>query len=135
MAQDLKTLVEPNVYECSNENTQISYFTSAIDGAPRFSYKGPKGDRDFSGDEIRTLDSELGTEVTVTLEDIADLRVLTFTLLVPEMWVAPGTGLELKTIGIYVVKAQSLDSRIGAPAARESYGYVPLVGEGRLVES
>lgn len=135
MAQDLKTLVEPNVYELSNEKTQVSYFTSGVDGAPRFSYKGPKGSREFSGDEVRVQDSELGTEVTVTLEDIADMHVLTFTLLVPELWIAPGSGLEVKTIGVYVVREQPLESKIGMPAARERYGFAPLVGEGRLVES
>lgn len=133
MAQDLKTLVEPNVYELSNDNTQISYSTS--DGARSFSYNGPKGEKSFSGDEIRTQDTALGTEVTVTLEDIADMHVLTFTLLVPEMWIAPETGLELKTVGIYVVKEEPLESKIGMPAAREGYGYAPLVGEARLVES
>jgi hypothetical protein len=135
MAQDLKTLVEPNVYEVSNENTQVSYSTTSVDGTARFSYKGPKGDKAFSGDEIRTQDTELGTEVTVTLEDIADLHVLTFTLLVPEMWLAPDSGLELRTVGVYVVKEQPLESKIGMPAAREGYGYAPLVGEARLVES
>ncbi len=93
MTQDLKTLVEPNTYEVSGDGTQISYSTSGIDGSPSFSYRGPKGDdQTFSGDDIQTLDTALGTEVTVTVADVADLHVIALTLVTPEMWIAPGSG-------------------------------------------
>jgi len=36
MAQDLKTLVEPNIYEVSGEGARISYSTSSSGGSPRF---------------------------------------------------------------------------------------------------
>lgn len=135
MAQDLKTLVEPNIYEVSGEGTQISYSTSSIDGSPRFSYHGPKGaDQTFAGDEIEALDTALGTEVTVTLEDVADLHVITVTLLIPEMWVAPGSGLGFRTIAIYVSKEEPFTGKIGLPAVREQYATVNLEGEGKLVE-
>jgi hypothetical protein len=135
MAQ--KTLVAPNIYEVSGENTQITYSTTSADGSPQLSYTGPKGEKaeySFSGDEIETLESALGTEVTVTLDDIADLHVITLTLLLPEMWVAPGAGQKFKTIAIYATKEEPITARIGFPAAREIYGTVELEGEGKLVE-
>lgn len=132
MAQ--KTLVAPNIYEVSGEDTQITYSTTSIDGSPRFSYDGPKGEYSFSGDEIRTLDSELGTEVTVTLEDVADLHLVTLTLLLPEMWVAPRTGQEFRTIAIYTTKEEPVTYKAGLPAVREIYATVNLSGEGKLVE-
>jgi hypothetical protein len=135
MAQDLKTLVEPNIYELSGEGMQISYSTSGIEGSPSFSYRGPKGDdQTFSGDEIETLDTALGTEVTVTVADVADLHVITLTLVIPEMWVAPGSGLEFKTIAIYVTREEPFTGKIGLPAAREQFATVNLEGEGKLVE-
>jgi hypothetical protein len=132
MAQ--KTLVAPNIYEVSGENTQITYSTTSVDGSPQFSYSGPKGEHSFSGDEIRTFDTDLGTEVTVTLEDVADLHVVTLTLLLPEMWVAPHAGQEFRTIGIYTTKEEPITARIGLPAARETYATVKLAGEGKLVD-
>jgi hypothetical protein len=135
MAQDLKTLVEPNTYSVSGDGTEITYSTSSIDGSPGLSYTGPKGEMTFSGDEIQTLDTELGTEVTVTLEDIADLHVMTLTLRIPEMWVAPGSGLAFRTMAILVTKEEPVTGKIGVPAAREQYASVDLEGEGTLRES
>lgn len=133
MAQDLKTLVEPNTYSVSGDGTEISYSTSSIDGSPRFSYTGPRGEMTFSGDEIETLDTELGTEVTVTLQDIADLHVMTLTLLIPEMWVAPGSGLAFRTMAMLVTKEEPFTGKIGLPAVREQYASVDLEGEGKLI--
>jgi hypothetical protein len=129
------TLVEPNQYELAGEDTRISYSTSGIDGTPKLSYAGPRGEYSFSGDEIRTLESELGTEVSATLEDIADLHFITLTVLIPEMWVAPRAGQEVRTIAIVTTKEEPITEKIGMPAAREQYAVVRLDGEGRLVES
>lgn len=135
MAQDLKTLVEPNTYEVSGEGTRINYSTSGIDGSPSFSYSGPKGDdQTFSGDDIQTLDTALGTEVTVTVADVADLHVITLTLVIPEMWIAPGSGLAFKTMAVYVTREEPFTGKIGMPAAREQFVTLNLEGEGKLVE-
>jgi hypothetical protein len=93
------------VYEVSGDVTQISYSTSGIDGSPSCSYRGPKGDDQlFSGDDIQTLDTALGTEVTMTVADVADLQVITLTLVIPEMWIARGSGLAFKTMAVYVTR-------------------------------
>lgn len=132
MAQDLKTLVAPNSDEVGGEGTQISYSTSRIDGSPRFSHRGPKdADQTFAGDEIELLDTALGTEVTVTVDDVADLHVIAVTLLIPEMWVAPGSGLAFRTIAIYVAEEEPLTGKIGLPAAREQFATVNLRRRGQ----
>jgi hypothetical protein len=129
------TLVEPNQYELSGDDTSITYSMSGVDGKPTLTYSGARGEHNFAGDEIRTLDSDLGTEVSVTLEDIADLHLITLTLLIPEMWIAPRAGEEVRTIAILTTKEEPLTEKIGMPAAREQYAVVRLDGEGRLVES
>jgi hypothetical protein len=134
MAQDLKSLVEPNTYELSGDNTQITYSTTGVDGQPTFSYSGKKGEHSYSGDEIQTLDSALGTEVTVTLEDVADLHVITLTLLIPEMWIAPHAGMEVRTLAIFTTKEEPITAPVGLPAVREQYDVVTLDGEGKLVD-
>jgi hypothetical protein len=132
MAQ--QTLVEPNLYELAGDGTQITYSTSSIDGSPQLSYTGTKGEHSFSGDEIRTLRSELGTEVSATLEDVADLHVVTVTVLLPEMWVAERAGQEVRTMAILTTKEEPLTAEIGMPAVREQYAVVPVHGEGRRVD-
>lgn len=135
MAQDLKTLVAPNTYEVSGDGTQISYSTSGINGSPSFFYRGPAGDdQTFSGDEIETLDTALGTEVTVTVADVADVHVITLTLVIPEMWIAPGSGLAFRTMAVYVTREEPFTGKVGLPAARERFTTVNLEGEGKLVE-
>jgi len=117
------------------DGTQISHSTSGIDGSPNFSYRGPKGDdQPFSGDDIQTLDTALGTDVTVTVADVADLHVITLTLVIPEMWIARGSGLAFKTMAVYVAREEPFTGKIGVPAAREQFVTVNLEGEGKLVE-
>jgi hypothetical protein len=134
MAQDMKTLVEPNTYELSGDNTKIAYSTTGADGQPTFSYSGAKGEHSYSGDEIQTFDTALGTEVTVTLEDVADLHLVTLTLLIPEMWVAPHAGIEVRTLAIFTDKEEPITAPVGLPAVREQYDVVRLDGEGKLVD-
>ncbi len=120
----------------SGNGTEISYSTSGVDGSPTFSDRGPKGDgQTFSGDDIQTLDTALGTEVTVTVADVADLHVITLTLVIPEMWIAPGSGLTFKTRAVYVTRERPFTGRLGRPAAREHFATVNLEGEGKLVEA
>jgi hypothetical protein len=63
-----------NLFELSCDGTQITFSTSSFAGPPQFSYSGPEGNPRFSGDDIDTLASALGTEVTVTLETVPDLH-------------------------------------------------------------
>jgi hypothetical protein len=61
--------------------------------------------------------------------------VITLTVLIPQMWVAPHAGQEVRTVAIVTTKEEPITERIGMPAAREQYAVVRLDGEGRLVES
>lgn len=39
-----QALDEPNLFELSDQYTQITYSTTSITGRPQFSYAGPQGD-------------------------------------------------------------------------------------------
>ena len=56
-----------NKFELSGNGTTISYSSTGPGGKPSLSYKDGKFNMQFSGDQIRTEDSELGELVTVTL--------------------------------------------------------------------
>ena len=59
----------------------ISYTTTSIAGKPIFNFTDSEGTRNFTGDEIRTQNTEIGTMVTVTLKLTVDTGNTTLTLL------------------------------------------------------
>jgi hypothetical protein len=63
------------------------------------------------------------------------MHILTLTLLVPEMWIAPGAGQDFTTIAIVTNKDEPLTGRIGFAAEREVYVPIELKGEGKLIEA
>ena len=62
---------QANLFELSCGGIDVTYSTSSFAGPPQLSYSGPEGELTFSGSEIETLPSALGTEVTVTLDTVA----------------------------------------------------------------
>lgn len=70
----------------------------------------------------------------MTVADVADLHVIALTLVIPEMWIARGSGLAFKTMAVYVTREEQFTGKIGLPAAREQFVTVNLEGEDKLVE-
>ena len=77
------TDIAPNLYNLHGPNISVSYITAGIDGKPRFSYHDSSRTLQFTGDQIRTAPTEIGTLVTVTLHMTVDTGSTSFTLLVP----------------------------------------------------
>ena len=77
------TAIAPNLYNLHGPNITVSYVTAGIDGKPRFSYHDSIRTLQFTGDQIRTAPTEIGTLVTVTLQMTVDTGSTSFTLLVP----------------------------------------------------
>ncbi len=120
-----------NLYELSRGDTQVTYSTTGIDGRSQLSYSGPKGELGFAGKEIGVAASALGTEVTVTLESVPDLHVLTLTVLIPDVRVERGAEQPLKTAAIYTANFSAIG---GPPAVGQSYEVVMLDGVARAVD-
>ena len=76
-------LSTPNLYQLHGHHLHITYSTSSIDGKPRFQYHDPFQTLQFSGDEIRTIASEIGTLVTVTIRLTVDSGSTSSTLSCP----------------------------------------------------
>ena len=123
----------PNLFELSSsyDDTQITYSTSSFAGPPQFSYSGPKGDHSFAGDEIASLQSALGTEVTVTLEAVPDLQTVTLTLVLPDIAIAFGEEQAFPTIGIFTTTATTIAGP--PPGAAQTYEVIALDGVAKLV--
>jgi hypothetical protein len=122
---------EPNLFELSYGDVQITFSTSSFAGPPQFSHSGPRGQHTFSGEEIRTLESELGTEVTVTLESIPDLRTVTLTLVLPAFRLPAENESAFQTVAVFTTVSTTIAGP--PPGADRTYEVVQLDGVARLV--
>ena len=120
----------PNLFQISCEDTQITYSTSSFAGPPHFSYSGPKGEDSFSGEEIQSLGSALGTEHTVMLEAVPDLH--TVTVVLPDIRLSSGEEQSFHALGILTTNETTI---AGPPAgAAQTYEVITLDGVAKLVE-
>jgi hypothetical protein len=127
-----QALDEPNLFELAGEYTQISYSTTSITGRPQFSYTGPQGDTRAEGDEIQTLRTALGTEVTVEIVSEPDRRTVTLTLLLPEIRIARGEELAFGSVAVFTT---TLTTIAGPPAGVvQTYEVLTLEGVAKLVD-
>ncbi|ABB75637.1 hypothetical protein SAMN05216403_1311 [Nitrosospira multiformis ATCC 25196] len=90
----------PNLYQLSGKNLNITYSTSGIDGKPHFSYQDLQQTLDFTGDEIRSVETEIGTLVSVTIRMTVDTGGTTFSLLLPRIHIPGEQTVPVQTIGI-----------------------------------
>lgn len=91
-------LVDANQFDIVGP-IHISYSRSSIAGVPLLSYQDAELDLNFQGEEIVCIPTPVGDLVIVTLENLADAFVRTFTLIVPSVRVSPGGSADLATIG------------------------------------
>lgn len=106
---------EPNRFELRLGGTTIVYTTSSIAGPPQLSYDNGGETRNFSGDEIETEETGLGTLVTVTLRFIADLQKDTLSLLLPEIHLPASGSSDFTAIVLWTTHRTS----IGGPGPVE----------------
>ena len=94
---------QPNLFELSGHGVQVTYSTTGIDGHPHFNYSGSYGHHEnlaFSGSEIRTQQSELGTLVSVTLIRTVNAGDTVLTLLLPSIRLTGETARPIETLAI-----------------------------------
>ena len=117
--------LQANLFELSGDGVQITYSTSSFQGSPQFRYN----DRTFTGNEIRTQASELGTEVSVTLQvRLADVGGTVLTLLIPEVILGEASAQSFQTLAILIERAEMV-----RPGTQLSYRVLPLQGTAKLV--
>lgn len=67
---------QPNLYKVSGQDVHIVYSTTSLSGESRLYYRDKQLSLRFAGDEIRVLATEIGQQITVTLEVVPDSKVL-----------------------------------------------------------
>lgn len=128
---------QPNLFTLSSKQIQITYSTSSIRGTPQLSYRDEQRSATFSGDEIRTLDSEIGRLVTVTLEIAPDAYTRTLTLIVPEV-VLPADGARtaptIRTNALITTRLTPFGGPRFVKGARQQYRVVSLRGTAQIAD-
>jgi hypothetical protein len=122
-----------NQYELSDEEVQVTSSSSGIDGRPHFTFDDGSESRSFSGDEIRSSPSELGTTLTLTLEAVPDGYTRTLTVIIPDANLAEESA-ECTAVAI----DSTIRTSIGGPdlvkGAVQSYLARTLRGTASFVE-
>jgi hypothetical protein len=121
---------EPNVFELTGAEVQLTYSTTSTVGPPNLSYNNLT----FTGDEIRRQKSELGSLVTVILENVEG-ETHTLTLLVPDVTLS-GIGGETteQPIKTLAIRTTNRNTFAGPPlGARQIYEVLNLQGTAKFV--
>lgn len=118
-------IVEPNNYVLSSDNITVTYSTTGIDGKPHFNYQDLQQTRDFSGNEIRSVETEVGTLVSVTIRLTIDTGGTTFSILLPRVNIPGEVTVPIQTIGITTIHKSPIIPKIGQ---RDFYTVVRLTG-------
>jgi hypothetical protein len=98
----------PTLFELTYEDTKIVYSPGALDGSPSLHYAGPMGRYSFEGDEIQTINSARGLEVSVTLDRVSHLRTITLTVFLPDLELEDTIDeLSFRTVGIHSTRRRA----------------------------
>lgn len=129
---------EPNQFVLNgigqHKDLHVIYSATSITGKPVFNYQDSKGKYSFTGDEILTQKTETGTMVTVTLESIPDLRVVTLTLIIPAVNLDSSES-KIKTIAIRTTNKTTLGGERLVKGQVQSNEVIDLRGNASFVVS
>jgi hypothetical protein len=130
--------IKPNRYVLQNGDgtTKVDYETSNFIGQPILNLtQGPGGPvRHFSGSQIRALDSEIGTLVTVTTQITVDTGSTSFSVLIPAISFA-GISDHKKFATEAIVTSHTGPNSVPSTGVHETYKFIELKGEASFVLS
>ncbi|GAC1385443.1 MAG: hypothetical protein NVSMB33_14500 [Ktedonobacteraceae bacterium] len=92
--------LEGGFYSLSGDNVQITYEPNALDGQSHFTYQDADAKRDFTGDEIRLQQTELGTILSVTLKPSVDAGATILNLIMPAIRLQGEQEVPFQTLAI-----------------------------------
>jgi len=132
-------ILEPNSFELHFQDTQITYSTTSFIGEPQLYYKTQKIEKQFTGEEISVLETEIGKLITVMIERThPDIRgnVVKLTLLLPIVNLPASLENPIQTEAILtteLVKGRTINRPLEGQI--QTYKILSLTGTARLVDS
>ena len=121
----------PNSFQLRDDDIQVNYSTTSIDGKPRFTFKKGRNTLSFSGNQISSIALDIGTLVSVVIANLPDKGTTTFSILLPAIRLPDSKRQAFRTFGITTVAKTTI---AGPPlGARQTYTTVALRGSAQFV--
>jgi len=129
--------IQPNrfVLQSDDGKTKVDYETSSFIGQPTLNLtQAPGPIRHFSGSQIRTLSTEIGTLVTVTTMMTIDTGSTSFSVLIPAITLASISEQQAFTTDA-IITSHTGPNSFPATGVHERYQFIPLKGEANFLIS
>jgi hypothetical protein len=127
-------LITPNVFTLRSRRVSVTFSATSITGQPLLQYRDRQRQVNARGDEIRQVETGIGTLVTIQLAPDADAGALLFSVLIPRTVLAgPAVEQPIITEGIYT-RSQLVPHILGS-VQLETYDVVKLKGRASFVVS
>jgi len=123
----------PDLYQFQGKNVSITYSTTSFTGKPLFTYKDQQQTLNFTGNEqIRSVETEIGTLVTVTIRKTVDTGSTLFTLVLPRVNLENSNSAPVETKGITTTNRFSVIPQFNQ-GQTQTYTIIPLTGTAQSV--
>jgi len=127
--------IQPNrfVLQSQDGSTKVDYETTSFIGQPVLNLtQGPGPIRHFSGSQIRTANTEIGTLVSVTTHMTIDTGSTSFSILIPAISLTSISNHQ-KFATEALVTSHSGPNSVPATGVHERYQFIPMTGEASFV--
>ena len=131
--------IQPNRYvmQSNDGKTKVEYETSSFIGQPILNLTQGPGlgpIRHFSGSQIRTRNTEIGTLVSVTTYITVDTGSTSFSVLIPAISLSSISDHKTFTTEA-IVTSHTGPNSVPSTGVHETYQFIPLKGEANFVLS
>jgi hypothetical protein len=127
--------IQPNrfVLQSNDGKTKVDYETSSFLGQPTLNLTEGGGPiRHFAGSQIRALQTEIGTLVSVTTRVTIDTGSTSFSVLIPAITLKSATDHEAFTTDAIVTNHTGPNS-VPQTGVHETYQFIPMKGQASLI--
>lgn len=125
--------VPPNLYHLSGQHVHLTYSPSSVDGKPTMTYQDSHQSKSFKGDEIRKIECDLGTLVSVTLRITPDVGSTTLSVFIPRMRITPVSVASVHTDCVTTVHSMPFAPPQAVQGQLDSYTVTTLHGTAQAV--
>ena len=127
---------QPNHYEFAGKNVSIYYSRPEVGGEGRLSYhRASFTPRQFTGDQIRVTQTEVFELVTVTLNQVPDLKSVSLTLLIPKINLDASGPVLYETRSFFTNNLTTIAGSEFVEGVVQTYNSQPLYGEASQVDT
>jgi hypothetical protein len=126
---------QANQYEFASPSVSVYYSPSSFSGEAQLRYRrGNAAPLDFSGDEIRVERTEIGQLVSVTVQQVPDLKVVTLSLVIPDINLDTGAPTQFESSIIFTTNHTTIGGPELVKGPLQTYWSPGAIGQASSVE-